>query len=75
MTVCRLVKPYDRKPLTRLLSKEKLTRKERKTLDRIATRTLEMEREIPFEVKLRGETASNNWRRLHGLKPLRRVRE
>ena len=75
MTVCRLVKPYDRKPLTRLLSKETLTRKERKALDRIATRTLEMEREIPYEVQLRGETAPNNWRRLHGLKPLRRVKE
>lgn len=75
MTMCYLVKQYDRKPLTRLLRKETRNRKERKQLDRITTRALAWEREIPFDVKLRGETAWNNWRRLHGLKPLRRVHE
>lgn len=51
------------------------TRKKRKEANRMLARALAWERKIPFDVKLRGETASNNWRRLHGLKPLRRVRE
>lgn len=28
-----------------------------------------------FYKELKGERASNNWRRLHGMKPLRRVTE
>lgn len=51
------------------------TRKKRKEIKRAINRALGWEHVIPYEVQLRGETASNNWRRLHGLKPLRRVRE
>lgn len=50
-------------------------RKKRKEHDREIKKMQNRERVIPYEVQLRGETAPNNWRRLHGLKPLRRVRE